>query len=112
MTCVRISYWLNEGILIKLCIWIDIDKLLVGIVMHQLVQIYKKSYAFLIMLELLFAPYNKNKWMELGKLCNKCRHIDMLQQLLLSKLVNQSYLGEPFPIQWPQVGVSDTLINF
>ena len=46
MTCVRISYWLNEGILIKLCIWIDIDKLLVGIVMHQLVQIIKKAMLF------------------------------------------------------------------
>ena len=31
---------LNEGNLIKFCIWIDIDKLWVGIIMHQLVKIY------------------------------------------------------------------------
>ena len=47
LTRVRILYRLNisrlnEGNLIKLCIWIDIDKLWVGIVMHQSVQIHNR----------------------------------------------------------------------
>ena len=48
---VRFSYplnisRLNEGNWIKFCTWIDIDKLWVGIVMHQLVQIYNRFMAF------------------------------------------------------------------
>ena len=52
LTPVRISYQLNilrmnEVNLIKFCICIDIDKqYLVGIVMHQLVQIYNRVMAF------------------------------------------------------------------
>ena len=51
LTHIRILYWfnmsrLNEGNLIKFCIWIDIDKLCVGIVMHQLVQIYNREMVF------------------------------------------------------------------
>ena len=51
LTRVRVLFWLNilrlnEGNLIKFCKWIDIDKLWVGIVMHQLVQIYNRYMAF------------------------------------------------------------------
>ena len=50
-TRVKISYplnisRLNEGNLIRFCIWIDIDKLWFGIVMHQLVQIYNRVMVF------------------------------------------------------------------
>ena len=51
LTCVRILYRLNisrlnEGNLIKFYICIDIDKLWVGIVMHQLMHMYNRVMTF------------------------------------------------------------------
>ena len=58
---------------------LDIDKLWVGIVMHQLVQIYYRVMDFKSCYNFVSAPYYKNERIELDKLCYKCRHIDMLQ---------------------------------
>ena len=74
LTPVRISYQLNilrlnEGNLTKFPIFIDIHKLWIGIVMHQLVQIYSRAYmTFKSCKNIVSAPYYKNGWMELDKL--------------------------------------------
>ena len=52
---------LNEGNSIKFCICIDIDKLWVGIVMHQLVQIYNRVMVFKSCYNVVTALFYKNE---------------------------------------------------
>ena len=70
---------LNEENLIKFGKCIDIDKLWVGIVMHQLVQICNRIMVFKSSKSFVSALYYKNEWMELDKLSYKCPHIETLQ---------------------------------
>ena len=64
--------------------------------------------------EFVSAPYYKNEWMELDKLCNKCRQIDVAKSAwILSILVNQVISGRLFShTMAPGGGICVTLIQF